>query len=52
MVRKKTSLSLDEKIWNNFQSYSLTKYGNTRNANTELEIAMKEHMILHPLKKE
>ena len=40
MNRKKTSLTLDEQIWFRFQHYALTKYGNSRIANTELEIAM------------
>lgn len=50
--RKKTSLTLDEKIWKDFQSYALEKHSNTRNANTELEKAMDEYMRNHPLKKE
>lgn len=51
LTRKKTSLTLDEKIWKDFQSYALDKHGNTRNANTELEKAMDEYMKAHPLKK-
>ena len=49
MTRKKTSLTLDEQIWFDFQKYSLSKHGNSRNANTELEIAMKYHMKNNPL---
>lgn len=51
MNRKKTSLTLDEQIWFRFQQYALTKYGNSRNANTELEIAMKSHMKNNPISK-
>lgn len=49
--RKKTSLTLDEEIWKEFQAYALMKHGNTRSANKELEEAMKEHMKIHPVKK-
>ncbi len=49
--RKKTSLTLDEEIWNEFQRYALAKRGNARSANKELEEAMKEYMKAHPLKK-
>ncbi len=52
MVRKKTSLTLDEDIWEAFQGYALKKHGNTRNANTELEFAMKNYMKTNPPKKE
>ncbi len=52
LARKKTSLTLDEEIWKELQSYALEKHGNTRNANTELEKAMDEYMKNHPLKKE
>lgn len=52
MVRKKTSLTLDEKIWENFQVYALKKHGNTRNANTELEFAMQNYMKNNPIRKE
>ena len=51
MVRKKTSLTLDETIWEDFQAYALKKHGNTRNANTELEFAMQDYMKNNPLKK-
>ena len=51
MGRKKTSLTLDEKIWNDFQVYALKKHGNTRNANTELEKAMREHMKTNSIKR-
>lgn len=52
MARKKTSLTLDEKLWNDFQAYALKKHSNTRNANTELEFAMRDYMKNHPLNKE
>lgn len=52
LARKKTSLTLDEKIWQNFQVYSLKKHGNSRSANEELEKAMQEYMKSHPLEKE
>lgn len=48
--RKKTSLTLDEKTWSEFQTYALKKHGNTRNANTELEYAMQEYMKNNPLR--
>lgn len=51
-MRKKISLTLDEKIWNDFQRYALKKHNNSRNANTELELAMREYMKYHPLNKE
>ena len=52
MNRKKTSLTLHELIWSQMiQQYALTKYGNSRNANTELEIAMKSHMKNNPISK-
>lgn len=51
MIRKKTSLTLDDQIWLKFQQYALSKYGNSRNANTELEIAMRDHMKNNPLEK-
>lgn len=50
--RKKTSLTLDESIWKDFQTYALQKHGNTRSANTELEKAMQEYMDTHPVQKE
>ncbi|MCJ8306761.1 MAG: hypothetical protein HRU07_06910 [Nitrosopumilus sp.] len=52
MTRKKTSLTLDENIWEDFQGYALKKHGNTRNANTELEFAMHDYMKNNPIKKE
>ncbi len=52
MTRKKTSLTLDEDIWEDFQGYALKKHGNTRNANTELEFAMQYYMKNNPVKKE
>ena len=51
MVRKNTSLILDEKIWNDFQAYALKKHGNSRNANMEMEIAMHEYIKNHPIGK-
>jgi len=51
MARKKTSLTLDEKLWNDFQTYALKKHGNSRNANTEMELAMREYLKNHPFGK-
>jgi hypothetical protein len=51
VARKKTSLTLDEKIWEDFQGYALRKHSNTRNANTELEFAMREYMKNNPVKR-
>ena len=51
MTRKKTSISLDEKIWNDFQTHALRKHGNVHNANTELEFDMRVYLKNHPLGK-
>ncbi len=44
MERKKTSLTLDPDLWNEFQIFSLTKNMNARSASIELEKAIRAYL--------
>jgi hypothetical protein len=48
MGKVKTTLNLDEKLWQDFQIYSLKVTGSARNASMKVEEAMKEFMANHP----
>jgi hypothetical protein len=52
MGKTKTTLNLDEKLWNDFQIYSLKVTGAARNASLKVEDALREYMQNHPATKE
>lgn len=49
--RRKTSITLKDDLWYNFQQYALAKNRIARSTNIELEKAMTEYMKKHPVKK-
>jgi len=50
MGKTKTTLNLDEKLWNDFQIYAINVTGSARNASAKVEDALREYMINHPVK--
>jgi hypothetical protein len=48
MGKTKTTLNLDEKLWNDFQIYALKVTGAARNASIKVEDALREYMANHP----
>jgi hypothetical protein len=49
MGKVKTTLNIDEKLWQNFQVYALKVTGSARNASSKVEEALREFMQNHPL---
>ena len=52
MGKVKTTLNLDEKLWQDFQVYAIQVTGAARNASLKVEDALREYMQNHPVKKE
>lgn len=50
MGKTKTTLNLDEKLWNEFQIYAINVTGSARNASSKVEDALREYMTNHPVK--
>ena len=50
MGKTKTTLNLDEQLWNDFQIYALKVTGAARNASLKVEDALREYMANHPVK--
>jgi hypothetical protein len=50
MGKTKTTLNLDEQLWNDFQIYALKSTGAARNASLKVEDALREYMANHPIK--
>ncbi len=50
MGKIKTTLNLDEKLWQDFQVYALKVTGVARNASLKVEDALREYMQNHPVK--
>lgn len=48
MGKVKTTLNLDEKLWQDFQVYAIQVTGSARNASAKVEEALKEFMKNHP----
>ena len=48
MGKVKTTLNLDEKLWQDFQVYALKTTGAARNASGKVEEALREFMKNHP----
>jgi hypothetical protein len=48
-MKTKTSLSLDEKLWQDWQIYVIKITGTSRKASEKAEDALKEYMTNHPL---
>jgi hypothetical protein len=51
LPKVKTSVSLDKDVWTAFLLYCLEKYGSTRKASEELQIAIMEYMKNNPIAK-
>lgn len=49
MGKVKTTLNIDEKLWQTFQVYALKVTGSARNASAKVEEALTEYMNNHPL---
>lgn len=47
MVRKKTSIIIDENLWTEWLLFVTKKYGTSRKASEELEQALREYMERH-----
>mgnify|MGYP001039311762 CR=1 FL=1 len=50
MVKKKTSIMIDESLWNEWIHFVLDKTGSARKASEEIEKAMREYMARHKRK--
>ena len=50
MRKKKTSINIDEELWNNWIVYVVRRYGSSRKVSEALGDAITEFMINHPLK--
>ena len=44
MVKKKTSIVIDEELWQEWMIFVIRKYGSSRKASQALEDAMKSYM--------
>jgi hypothetical protein len=50
VVKKKTSLNLDDKLWRSWVIYVTQKYGTTRKISDETATALEEYMQRHEAK--
>ena len=44
MVKKKTSISIDEYVWRDFCMFVIALRGSTRKIGSEVEVALKKHI--------
>jgi len=47
LLKHKTTILVDEKLWKSFLSYIIKKYGTTKKTSIEVEAALREYLNHH-----
>jgi len=47
LLKHKTTILVDEKLWKSFLSYIIKKHGTTKKTSMEVETAIREYLVNH-----
>jgi hypothetical protein len=47
MVKKKTSINIDDRVWKDWMKFVIDKTGSVRRLSEEMEAALREYMERH-----